>query len=731
MRHVLVWGHFVKQAGNLKPENVTPELGPLDRPSEKASAPANKAKVSPHAQPRSHKTDPAKTKKASRPVKAQAAKPQSAKAQKRKSSTVLSDVLVVVAIMLIAAAVGVGLVMQAGLSLVVANLTGVAVFCGLLVLHKIMRRLQQAKVLQSEVRRLQTEVKRLSRKDAAGSGASPQVIATTAETPPLNINTASRAYPQTLAAQPHSEPAVPAFMPPLNGGLSASDVPGDLAPPQLNEMPPAPPSPPPMPQNGVQASEVAVTPQMSTPPMPQPDVMAVSEGGASYPTEVATQPSWEGQGIDANDPHNMAPDFGANPKAPPAFEQHFEKNASVPEAVPAEDAKGVRDVDVKKVHGLIKKLAEQVNAVEGLSLGRKKDKAPEPLEVQADQAVDDMLLAAADKRRAQEQDAQASPAIETERAMQASLQALDDASNAMRRFEPNEPALEDLPLPAPRLDSSNAQAVMQVSDAIANERIDIWLTPIHGLADRHAQHYEVSVSLRDPTGEMIDVSGLTDALRGTGLLPALDSARLVRTAQIGQRLADREQDAVDAALFSEITAEALNADQFLNVFANTYQARENFAGQLVIVFQQQDVRKFGGQAWATLHDMQNLGFRFALAGVTDLDMDFALLKSSGFAFVKLTSEAFLNGLPALGAQIPANDVCQHLALAGLTLVVDGIATEDELAKIFGFGVLLGQGTLFGGKRQVRSKPVQQVSAAAARDADEKAGDGGTPDEAAA
>jgi cyclic-di-GMP phosphodiesterase TipF (flagellum assembly factor) len=103
--------------------------------------------------------------------------------------------------------------------------------------------------------------------------------------------------------------------------------------------------------------------------------------------------------------------------------------------------------------------------------------------------------------------------------------------------------------------------------------------------------------------------------------------------------------------------------------------------------------------------MRSLGFRFALSAMTDLDMDFEALAEQGFVFVKLDASVFLQGLPAPSGRIPANDVCRHLAQHGLTLVVDHIEDDDQLARVFGFGVLLGQGQLFGGARPVRADVV--------------------------
>jgi cyclic-di-GMP phosphodiesterase TipF (flagellum assembly factor) len=97
--------------------------------------------------------------------------------------------------------------------------------------------------------------------------------------------------------------------------------------------------------------------------------------------------------------------------------------------------------------------------------------------------------------------------------------------------------------------------------------------------------------------------------------------------------------------------------------------------------------------------------------VTDLDMDFAGLKEMGFAFVELDAPVFLDGLPAASGRIPASDICRHLSDFGLTLIVGRIEDDWLLARILGFGVLYGKGTLFGGPRLVKEEVVAAPAAA--------------------
>lgn len=249
-----------------------------------------------------------------------------------------------------------------------------------------------------------------------------------------------------------------------------------------------------------------------------------------------------------------------------------------------------------------------------------------------------------------------------------------------------------------------------LAEAITAGRLDVLLEPILGLADQRARHYEVSVRLRDKNGLVLDPPESVPELRESGLLPLLDCARINRSAQVARRLADRGKP---GSLFSAFSGEALGHDQFLSDFTEAYVAREGLAEQLVLTFAQADVRGFAGRDWETLSEMRELGFRFSVQAVTDFDMDFEALKVAGFDFVKLDATVFLDGMPASGGVIPPADICRHLAQLGMTLIVGQIEDEMHLARIFGFGVIYGQGQMFGGARPMKAEALSEASHSAA------------------
>ncbi|MCB1506771.1 MAG: EAL domain-containing protein [Hyphomicrobiaceae bacterium] len=238
----------------------------------------------------------------------------------------------------------------------------------------------------------------------------------------------------------------------------------------------------------------------------------------------------------------------------------------------------------------------------------------------------------------------------------------------------------------------------RIAAAIGAGRVDVFLEPILDFEKQQARHYEVSLRLRDVDGAPLDPVEVEDPEAPSGILPLYDNLRLKRTANVARLLDERGKS---GAVFSTFSGSSLASDVFTTELTETYKAQQSLAGQLVLTFSQADARRFGKPHWAMLRDMRKLGFAFALRAVTDLDMDFEPLVAAGFKFSKLDAAVFLSGLPAMGAVIPAADLCSHLMDLGLMPIVESIVDEKQRAEIQGYGARFGQGQLFGGPRLMK------------------------------
>jgi cyclic-di-GMP phosphodiesterase TipF (flagellum assembly factor) len=251
------------------------------------------------------------------------------------------------------------------------------------------------------------------------------------------------------------------------------------------------------------------------------------------------------------------------------------------------------------------------------------------------------------------------------------------------------------PQPSPKL--------ARIAEALAAERMEVLLEPIHALVEGRPRHFEVSTRLLTADG-VLEQQDLTQAARGSGLMPRIDAARIVRAARVAARLSQRGRQ---GAVLTTMASESLTDAAFIEAAA----APGGDRLPLVLSFAQSEVRAFTPAHRKALAALTPLGFRFALEAVTDLDMDFAALKDMGFAFVELDAPVFLDGLPCAGGRIPASDICRHLADFGLSLIVGRIEDDWLLARVLGFGVLFGKGTLFGGPRLVKDEVVSGPAAA--------------------
>jgi len=349
------------------------------------------------------------------------------------------------------------------------------------------------------------------------------------------------------------------------------------------------------------------------------------------------------------------------------------------------------EINVEVIQDLIKKLADELN-------GPGRDTQADGTSVQALAAEPDALIGR-------------------------SVAALDAASRAMRA--PQAGAGEALPPPAaakgdvpdwwptaPSIPEGGPPPLnpqlARIAEAIVAERFEVLIEPIHALAEGRPRHYEVSMRLLTADGGALEQADYMRAAQSSDLLPHIDAARMLRAARVARKLAERGRQ---GSVLSAMAGDSITDNEFLDIAAQ--QTADDGRMRLVLSFSQSDARTFTPAHAEALGAMAASGFGFALEDVTDLEMDFGRLKAIGFEFVKLDAKVFLDGLQAPGGCVPASDICRYLSEFGLALIVGAIEDDWLLARVMGFGVLLGKGTLFGGPRLVKAEAVAGPGTAAA------------------
>ncbi|MGD9783320.1 MAG: EAL domain-containing protein [Hyphomicrobiaceae bacterium] len=698
------------------------------------------------------------------------------------------------AMALVSLALAIGLVLQAGLGFWLSVTVSLAFYVTLLAVHGLVRRSGQIEDLRNDVERLRAEMQQLRAADSRGQSG-PQAVG--AAPPAAFVNAPSLAAPS-----PNSQPNAP-------------------SPQQAQRGPGAPPLPPAatIPASGAPA---APSPAGARPAIVRAPA-SVSEAAGRRPGQAEPQSAPVGPATAATPQSRSEPPGPPQPMLPEAGDA-AEAWSYRPGAPDVRLEVSPREADVEMIQGLIKKLADEVNAVEAgrpqaepsrpvsraaaaqapasdreldRSVEALKDAAQEmrarpadtaragpPQQRPISRAEDDVITEPSRRQRAEKAASEQvqSAAQSAERPPEAGAEPEFDVEALMRRAQPIA-TMTSLPPPLPSagrpsrdraaFDADTAREVeaitggvtlqpptpntteaadaskaapkahvgpdaaedtddapgwsadaidaalaidgdeapetvppafgngrmARIASALDAGRVDVFLEPILDLEKHRAVHYEVSLRLSDADGSAIGMDDLPDSERSHAVLPLLDSVRLSHTAFLARKL---EEKGKQGAVFSTLAATSLTSDDFMSSLADVIAEQETIGGQLVLTFDQADVRRFRAPEWATLSEMRDFGFRFALRAVTDLDMDFEELAGNGFKFVKLDAENFLAGLPAPGDAVPAGDICRYLADFGLALVVERIDDEEQRATIFGFGVLFGQGELFGGARRMKT-----------------------------
>jgi cyclic-di-GMP phosphodiesterase, flagellum assembly factor TipF len=392
----------------------------------------------------------------------------------------------------------------------------------------------------------------------------------------------------------------------------------------------------------------------------QPDDLPMPRGPGAFHFRPSREPSL----APATAGTSVGPFAGSRPDAMPTPEPE----ASAPE------------MSVELIQDLIKKLADELNSTTTGEPGS----APESA-LARDVAIADP----------------AAPPSSIERTMPAPAAVAPREALARASTWPRvEPAPQgEAGIRAPDAPPALNPQLARIAEAVAAERMEVLLEPIHALAEGRPRHFEVSVRLLTADGASLDQREFSRATRGTGLMPRIDAARMVRAARVARRLGDRGRK---GSVLTTMDGQSLTDDSFLAVAS---EAGVHADMGLVLSFAQNEVRNFSPAHANALRALAAGGLRFALEDVTDLDMDFAALQEMGIEFVKLDAPVFLDGLPMAGGRIPAADICRHLADFGLTLIVGRIEDDWLLARILGFGVLFGKGALFGEPRLVKDEMV--------------------------
>ncbi|UFS74191.1 EAL domain-containing protein [Tardiphaga sp. 37S4] len=261
---------------------------------------------------------------------------------------------------------------------------------------------------------------------------------------------------------------------------------------------------------------------------------------------------------------------------------------------------------------------------------------------------------------------------------------------------PTAPAIIVRPEATPARD--NAQFTAMVKDAIADNRIDIYLQPMVTLPQRKVRFYEAMTRLRDDKDQVITADEFIGPAEAAGLMGQIDHIVLLRCMQVLRRLMVRNKD---VGVFCNMAGATLsNAETFAQCI-DFLEANRALAPSFVLEFKQNVFRNLGPIESEHLAALAQRGYRFSIDHVTDLRIEPRDLADRGVRFIKVPAALLLDPKQTSNSDIHPADLSDLLGRFGIDLIAERIEGERAVVDLLDFDVRFGQGFLFAAPRPLR------------------------------
>ncbi len=265
------------------------------------------------------------------------------------------------------------------------------------------------------------------------------------------------------------------------------------------------------------------------------------------------------------------------------------------------------------------------------------------------------------------------------------------------------------------LRANQGETLLQtVRDALADNRVDLYLQPVVSLPQRRTVFYESFSRLRDTSGRVMLPAEYLPAAEPEGLVSAIDNLLLFRCVQIVRRLAKQDRK---VGIFCNISLHSLADEDFFPQFLEFLSQNKDLSGALIFELGQAAFEARGGVEARNMAKLADLGFRFSLDKVSDLDLDARDLSRSDVKFVRVAASVLTEQLTEVDGRLTLRsaldlDAADFAGLArrhGVEIIAEKIETEKQVLEVLDLDVKFGQGHLFGEPRAIREQVLAETA----------------------
>ncbi|MDB5441164.1 MAG: diguanylate phosphodiesterase [Caulobacteraceae bacterium] len=299
-------------------------------------------------------------------------------------------------------------------------------------------------------------------------------------------------------------------------------------------------------------------------------------------------------------------------------------------------------------------------------------------------------------------------------ALEEEVHDLEDAVNRMNQRLEGSLSVQVAARQNDRGRSTTSRALLeQVREALSANRVDLYLQPVVSLPQRRTVFYESFSRLRDDSGRVMMPAEYLAVAEPEGLVAAIDNLLLFRCVQIVRRLARQDRK---VGIFCNISLASLGDEAFFTQFLEFLSNNRDLSGALIFELGQAAFTARGATEARHMARLADLGFRFSLDKVSDLDLDFQDLARSDVKFLKVGAAMLIEQLEESAGRLvlrslpdlQANDFARLTRRYGVETIVEKVENERQVVDILDLDIAYGQGHLFGEPRAIKDSVLAEA-----------------------
>ena len=252
-----------------------------------------------------------------------------------------------------------------------------------------------------------------------------------------------------------------------------------------------------------------------------------------------------------------------------------------------------------------------------------------------------------------------------------------------------------------------------IRQALSDNRVDLYLQPVVSLPQRRTVFYESFSRLRDETGRIMMPAEYLAIAEPEGLVSAIDNLLLFRCAQIVRRLARQDRK---VGIFCNISLGSLSDETFFPQFLEFLSENKDMSGSLIFELGQAAFKQRGATEARNMAKLADLGFRFSLDKVNDLELDFPDLSRADVKFVKIGADTLLKQLLDVEGRmtikslrdIQASDFAAMTRRYGVEIIAEKVESERQVIDVLELDIGYAQGHLFGEPRAIKEQILHEA-----------------------